>query len=672
MHNKILAQKPKKISRNISLQILKFSTKKTVNLGKETIFRKENMGLSASQARLLSITARLSTNELQSQLLANSKVRLADQTSRASEEYIEALNTTKLMYTTYDSAGNATQMNLTPALMYEYSDLKNQYGISNTSGQLLVNSTDAMNFESSANLNEFVGKYGVPLADNPAYSTALTGIYGSEYNTYYDTANNQAKTDFGGLAVINWLDQANSSMTAAQYDAWASKADAILNSKIGTESGTYGALVQKLTNIPENPGDEPKLPVEPIKPEVEEMPKFGELATAYNGQACYTDVQASSSGILHMEHNLCYLIWVANGLGVDSNGNRGTITNSDRTISITPDGTQTNNSLYSSGHSHNSATQTAANELCEAFKTATSGENGKYKYQCVQDIMQQIIDLYCDVINYLHLNNSSRVGDYTITSTASSANVNDLYNRWQQIYADLAGLEAKGTQEYTENVYDPAMKDYLAEKAAYDAEVAVFPEKHKVWQDAWNAIELWAENNKAAYNNYWTTLEDLPIPQIPDPEDARTEWYVNLWHRMNGASDFKSQEGTDGRYYKKLDDNLLNSQEWLQFALEHGVVTLEQVQFVEDAEDDTGLEYSKWKSTSFGACADIIQVDDEVAIARAEANYTKKLNEIQAKDKKYDTDIKKLDTEHTALQTEYDSIKEVISKNVDRSFKAFS
>ena len=36
------------------------------------------MGLSASQARLLSITARLSDNELHSQQIANSRVRLAD------------------------------------------------------------------------------------------------------------------------------------------------------------------------------------------------------------------------------------------------------------------------------------------------------------------------------------------------------------------------------------------------------------------------------------------------------------------------------------------------------------------------------------------------------------------------------------------------------------------
>ena len=35
-------------------------------------------------------------------------------------------------------------------------------------------------------------------------------------------------------------------------------------------------------------------------------------------------------------------------------------------------------------------------------------------------------------------------------------------------------------------------------------------------------------------------------------------------------------------------------------------------------------------------------------------------------------DIKKLDTEHNALQQEYESLKSVIQKNAERSFKAFS
>lgn len=47
------------------------------------------------------------------------------------------------------------------------------------------------------------------------------------------------------------------------------------------------------------------------------------------------------------------------------------------------------------------------------------------------------------------------------------------------------------------------------------------------------------------------------------------------------------------------------------------------------------------------------------------------MNDIEAKDKRYDIELKNIDTEHQSLQTEYDSIKSVIDKNVERNFKMF-
>ena len=49
-----------------------------------------------------------------------------------------------------------------------------------------------------------------------------------------------------------------------------------------------------------------------------------------------------------------------------------------------------------------------------------------------------------------------------------------------------------------------------------------------------------------------------------------------------------------------------------------------------------------------------------------------KLDDLEQKDNKFDLELRKLDTEHSALQTEYDSIKNVIDKNVESSFKTFS
>ena len=619
------------------------------------------MGLSASQARLLSITARLSDNELHSQQIANSKVRLADKTQEASQEYLDSLNATKLVFTTYNSDGGTIQNPLTAGLMYQYADMKNQYGISNTSGQLLVSTTDAVNFENSANVNEFVSMYGVELTDNPKYTAALETLYGQEYNLFYNTANNSVNDGFDNFAngVKGWVGGWNTGMTQQQYDTWKSQSDWI-DGYIGQASGLYGELLNKLKDIPISPADKPTPPTKPTMPTMPDMPDFAALAAAYNGSACHGSVNGTgANGIWHMEHNLCHLIWGPGGFCED-----GTITNSDGTITITANKSQLDDNSITSGFGGSG--KDAATKLLNGFKQ----NNVMEEYDCVKEVIQSLIDLYCDVVNYL-----STTGGYSIYGTISSAenpkSSGELYTQWQQFYTDLANLENAGKQEYEDKKAE-WMEEYNKQMEIYNKEYAEYEKELAEYQEALLDGTAWQQACNELYDQYQEAIANLPTPEIPDPEDPKTEWYTNLWHRMNGESDYKSTEGKNGTYYKQLDDNLLNSDTWLQFALEHGVVMLEQVRFVEEAEDDTGLEYSKWTATTYGSCSDIAEVEDEVAIARAEAEYTKKLNEIEAKDKKYDNDIKKLDTEHNALQTEYDSVKSVIEKNVERSFKAFS
>ena len=50
------------------------------------------MGMSATQARLLTITGRLTDNEMRSQTITNAKLRLAQKSSEASQTYMDALS----------------------------------------------------------------------------------------------------------------------------------------------------------------------------------------------------------------------------------------------------------------------------------------------------------------------------------------------------------------------------------------------------------------------------------------------------------------------------------------------------------------------------------------------------------------------------------------------------
>lgn len=68
----------------------------------------------------------------------------------------------------------------------------------------------------------------------------------------------------------------------------------------------------------------------------------------------------------------------------------------------------------------------------------------------------------------------------------------------------------------------------------------------------------------------------------------------------------------------------------------------------------------------------IKEVTDEEAIAQAEQKYNREKNKINYKENILDLKMKNLDTEISALSTEYDTIKSVISKNIEKAFKRYN
>lgn len=142
------------------------------------------MGMAAGQARLLSITSRMSDNELRAQLINNDKMRLATKSAQVSEAYTNALNNAQLMFTNYDKENNTSYKELTFNSLTAYNQYNNQYAISNSAGQLLVSETDAKNFEKSTDLKSFLNCYG--LEETTTYFDNL-----SKYSEvgYYTTNN---------------------------------------------------------------------------------------------------------------------------------------------------------------------------------------------------------------------------------------------------------------------------------------------------------------------------------------------------------------------------------------------------------------------------------------------------------------------------------------------------
>ena len=109
--------------------------------------------------------------------------------------------------------------------------------------------------------------------------------------------------------------------------------------------------------------------------------------------------------------------------------------------------------------------------------------------------------------------------------------------------------------------------------------------------------------------------------------------------------------------------------EFLTSMLQSGRWTIEK--FTTDADGHTILTGASVSSESAIAYTTTSQID-KVALAKAEAEYEYALKQINRKDKQYDLALSKLETERNALTKQYDSVKKIISDNVERTFGIFS
>ena len=119
------------------------------------------MGMSASQARFLCLTARLSDNEVTQQNLAYSKQRLSDNSQMINDQYLEALNKTKYQVLT---GYNGTQANYADVSYNQMTGCNTvacgkQYIVKDNTGKILVSNAIAQAFAyGNGDFNKFLTK----------------------------------------------------------------------------------------------------------------------------------------------------------------------------------------------------------------------------------------------------------------------------------------------------------------------------------------------------------------------------------------------------------------------------------------------------------------------------------------------------------------------------------
>ena len=596
------------------------------------------MGMSASQARLLSITGRLTNNEFRAQLLTNDKLRLATETTQATKAYNEALDSEKLMYMNYDDNGDATKIALTPAVLYDYAPMKNQYLIQNSSGKFLVSNADIENFENKNNLFEFLQCYDL--------------VYDS-----YSAQNQKIKDDW----------QANRDKLYAEYEKehreWEYIRD---NWNYGTTDTTLYDKFHNIIGDSQNP--------------LTDCYREGLLCDG----ACYLHVLnylleydgtdptkincTTSSGDNFKTTGIAGFLARQIGDYPDKKNTMHELSLGIEDLSITCDGADEFTPYYNNDNVNDKLEGNIIQSAIDEGRRPTKYEILKSDYiydsntnKCIgkKSLKQKLIDLYYII---LCSNDSKLIRDgYNITD--SEINPSNVINDMRNMLINFTEGDLKMVSR-RELPPEPIWKEpdppQLVEGLAFLRD----QEKSQWYTNLWHAMNGSKASNIVDPINFDNDVDF--IEKIP--QEIRNEYRFIV---ENKTKDTKTTN------YVSLDKNLFESSEWLEFALGHGVVSLVQAQYYNPDEDskkvaNINADGFGWTPIIHTSATDIVSVPDDDAVTRAEVEYKKTLKSIKAKDKKYDSDLKKLDTEHSALMAEYDAIKETISKNVQRSFKMFS
>lgn len=557
--------------------------------------RNFHMGLAASQAKLLSITSRISQNELRAQQITRAKQALAQETADISEKYVNSLNEQQLTYAIYDENGEKANVELTGAVLSQYAPLRNQYALVNANGQVLVSELDGSNYENSANLNEFLDKYGIvqiptgktKTVDNPAYPAA--------YNNWYEG-----------------------------YQKW-------ISMKPDSQDGKYwttGTVTKQNTEL------------------------YDAFYNTMDGFDCWNQLKTKDfAKVYHVEHILTKLLdFDKDYVAYPGTAQEAQYHKLGRNERINSQGVVPSaNAPYGGG-----ALSSEGEIWSDEKESSMAGIRNKIKNnEHDPDLWQDIVNLYYENIKLLDDVSSDEYMKHTQATDNGKPSIST-YELWDKFWNIIDRFK------YTEDV----------EESVFDEEL---------YNGDYNE---WMEKEPAPLDVPVTIEED--IYEYSDKDQA--QWYVNLWHRMNGESQDKdgyttyqssttntlSGKYTNQKRWEVLEDGLMNSAKWLKYALETCAVSIERVEFADPNEKGTGIKKTKWNSIIYTNAADIGTQQNQKLAAQSEAEFERKQKALTAKDEQYDSILKHLETEHNTLSQEYETAKAVVTKNTERTLKIYS
>ncbi|MCR5265575.1 MAG: hypothetical protein K6E29_03165 [Cyanobacteria bacterium RUI128] len=152
--------------------------------------------------------------------------------------------------------------------------------------------------------------------------------------------------------------------------------------------------------------------------------------------------------------------------------------------------------------------------------------------------------------------------------------------------------------------------------------------------------------------------------------DGNYSYWKGVYRQIAG---YTEDDGNivKGRGYSIISRENAVDRGWLEKALNSGEAQLYKMTR-EESFFDNGDKVNIFAETSLSVDPDLAEVSNEELIAQASVEYERAIKDIDGKETKLDLQLARIDQQHNALKTEYDSVKQIVSKNIDRSFKTFN
>jgi len=595
------------------------------------------MGMAASQARFLGLTARKNNVEYEGQQINQQRTVLSNQSANYYNDMLgmtvpvppSIQDYSKIVYTFEDGALTNTITSLIAQADGTYlasytSRYQQDYSIVSAGEDLLVNSQNA-------------------IAGQGTGANNIYRIGAQELKGLGEFARDNVATNFFGQSFR--LDNTNSYINGN-------------GEKITLIEPTYDIITSIIGPEPQR-GDY----------------DISGLVLNYASTQCYAGVNINDTyGMGHMEHNLCHLVW----------GNNETSITSSNGITITKLSPTTEASLTDPG-----------------WGSAASGSQillFKEKLQeLYPEVYQKIVDLYVDTILYLsdHPYNDASYDpqddNYDISTTNydhDAIKPETMFPRWEAMWEELKNLSPEKLYEQDHAIWQEEYdkydgiwlnKDDYNDK--YTMDEALFYDGNDPYLGSLSSEELeklksneieWAamlENQYGIPDNGWF------IRYIPN---VSGNGYDPVFYNGNDLND--GNKVFNGDIFSKVSRYTIGSKE-MNREIKNVKSVLERDssgRFVSISIFDVNNIPTTYALTTNTLTDDAAYNDAMNRYEHEKYLYEQAIQEINSKieitqvqDKNLELRLKQLDTEHNAIQTEIDAVSKVIQKNTESSFKTF-